>query len=183
MEWFQYPFSGSLIYSLALIIFGSNFFSINISTLNIYWTHWSRFRNVWFGAKRWDQWGVGGGYLGRVGLGLQRNFFTRNLTRQTVRIKAKKQMITMTAISASLKTGSWGLSPQLWGEGNIYNYEVRETQLWGERNTYIACHLPVVPIQVRRTFALPDDGGVVPVEPGRVRGELQLIGFALRRCL
>ena len=46
--------------------------------------------------------------MGRVGLGLQRNFFTRNLTRQTVRIKAKKQMITMTAIAASLKTGSWG---------------------------------------------------------------------------
>ena len=43
------------------------------------------------------------------------------------------------------------------------------------RTTYITGHLPVVPIHVVGTFALADDGGGVPVEPGGVGSEAQLI--------
>ena len=51
------------------------------------------------------------------------------------------------------------------------------------RTTYIAGHLPVVPIHAFGTFALADDGGGVPVEPGRVRSEAQLIFRTLEDVL
>ena len=47
---------------------------------------------------------------------------------------------------------------------------------------YIAGHLPVVPIHVVRTFTLADDGGGVPVEPGGVGSEAQLIFRTLELC-
>ena len=50
-------------------------------------------------------------------------------------------------------------------------------------NTYIACHLPVVPIHILRTFALADNGSGVPIEPGGVRCEVQRIGRALSRYI
>ena len=52
---------------------------------------------------------------------------------------------------------------------------------WG--NTYIACHLPVVPIHILRTFALADNGSGVPIEPGGVWCEVQRIGRALSRYI
>ena len=51
------------------------------------------------------------------------------------------------------------------------------------RTTYIACHLPVVPIHAVRTFTLADDGGGVPVEPGGVGSEAQLIFRTLEDVL
>ena len=51
------------------------------------------------------------------------------------------------------------------------------------RNTYIACHLPVVPIHILRTFALADNGSGVPIEPGGVWCEVQRIGRALSRYI
>ena len=45
--------------------------------------------------------------------------------------------------------------------------------------SYIAGHLPVVPIHVVGTFTLADDGGVVPVEPGVVRSEVKFISVTL----
>ena len=51
------------------------------------------------------------------------------------------------------------------------------------RTTYITCHLPVVPIHVVRTFTLADDGGGVPVEPGGVGSEAQLIFRTLEYVL
>ena len=46
----------------------------------------------------------------------------------------------------------------------------------GEKNTYIACHLVVVPIHIRGTFTLADNGGKVSIEPGAVWSETQHIG-------
>ena len=48
-------------------------------------------------------------------------------------------------------------------------------------NTHIAGHLPVIPVQVSGTFTLANDGGVVSVEPGRVRSKAQIIRLALEK--
>ena len=115
---------------------------------------------------------------------LQKHF----LTAQAIRRTASKQMTTMRPINQPLIAGSWRLKTHRQKLQYKKLHPPPSTIMWffvsdQWGNTYIACHLPVVPIHILRTFALADNGSGVPIEPGGVWCEVQRIGRALSRYI
>ena len=136
---------------------------------NIYLTHWS----VWFGANN----EIHGWLVERLftealfdGTGYQENTQQADDDDETdqpathcwlLKIKNSSAKVAVQIFTAFM----WCFLSDQWG------------------NTYIACHLPVVPIHILRTFALADNGSGVSVEPGGVWCEVQRIGRALSRYI
>ena len=136
---------------------------------NIYLTHWS----VWFGAN--DE--IHGWLVERLftealfdGTGYQENGQQADDNDETDQPATHCWLLTIKNSSAKVAVQiftafMWCFLSDQWG------------------NTYIACHLPVVPIHILRTFALADNGSGVPIEPGGVWCEVQRIGRALSRYI
>ena len=136
---------------------------------NIYLTHWS----VWYGAN--DE--IHGWLVERLftealfdGTGYQENTQQADDNDETDQPATHCWLLTIKNSSAKVAVQiftafMWCFLSDQWG------------------NTYIACHLPVVPIHILRTFALADNGSGVPIEPGGVWCEVQRIGRALSRYI